>query len=393
MTRPVNDPTVLECVLELLTENGFDGMAKCMEILVNEAMRHERSAFIGAGPYQRSETRHGYANGYKPKRMDTRVGEMELKIPQVRGLEDGEERFYPKALDKGPRGERALTLAVAEAYVQGVSTRKVAAITEKLCGLNITSMQVSRAAKLLDDELEIWRNRAIGQTRYLTVDAKYVKVRHSGSVIDVAVLIAVGVNESGKRSILGVSVALSEAETHWRDFFESLQKRGLHGVELITSDKHSGLKAAIAARFPTVPWQRCQFHLQQNAQAHVPKAAMKEKVARAITEVFSAKDRDNADRLLREIVKEYQEQAPELATWMEENIPESLTVFAVPARHQKKLRTSNSIERLNLEVSRRVRVVGVFPNVASLLRLVSALLAEKSEEWETGRIYLNMGQD
>ncbi len=393
MTRPENDPAVMECVLELLTENGFDAMAKCMEILMNEAMRHERSAFIGAGPYQRSETRHGYANGYKPKKMDTRAGQIELKIPQVRGLEEGEERFYPQTLDKGPRGERALVLAVAESYVQGVSTRKVAAITEKLCGLNITSMQVSRAAKLLDDELEIWRNRAIGETRYLTVDAKYVKVRHSGSVIDVAVLIAVGVNESGKRSILGVSVALSEAETHWRDFFESLQNRGLYGVELITSDRHSGLKAAISARFPTVPWQRCQFHLQQNAQAHVPKVAMKEDVARAIKAVFNAKNRTNADRLLKETVKEYQGQAPELATWMEENIPESLTVFAVPARHQKKLRTSNSIERLNLEVSRRVKVVGVFPNVDSLLRLVSAMLAEKSGERETGRTYLTMGQD
>ena len=234
---------------------------------VNSSSRHAR---FGHG-----EKRRGYANGYKPERIDTRAGEVDLKIPQVRGLDEGNERFYPQALDQGPRGERALMLSVAESYVQGVSTRKVAAITEKLCGLNITSMQVSRAAKLLDDELEAWRNRAIGKTRYLTIDAKYVKVRHSGSVIDVAVLIAIGVTQNGKRSVLGVSVALSEAETHWRNFFESLQDRGLHGVELITSDKHSGLVAAIAARFPTVPWQRCQFHLQQNAQAHVPKAAPK----------------------------------------------------------------------------------------------------------------------
>ena len=393
MTRPENDPTVMDGVLELLTENGFDGMAKCMEILMNEAMKHERSAFIGAGPYQRSESRHGFANGYKPKSIDTRAGKVELKVPQVRGLDEGDDRFYPKALTRGSRGERALKLAVAGAYVQGVSTRKVAAITEKLCGLSITSTQVSRAAALLDEELEIWRNRAIGKTRYLTVDAKYVKVRHCGSVIDVAVLIAIGVMENGKRSILGVSVALSEAETHWRDFFESLQNRGLHGIEMITSDKHSGLIAAIAARFPTVPWQRCQFHLQQNAQAHVPKASMKDAVARSIRAIFDAKDRANADRMLSDTVKEYQEKAPELAAWMEENIPESLTVFAMPPKHQKKLRTSNSIERLNLEVSRRVKVVGVFPNIDSLLRLVSAMLAEKSEEWETGTIYLAMGSE
>ncbi|HID68205.1 MAG TPA: IS256 family transposase, partial [Roseibacterium sp.] len=314
MTRPENDPTVMDCVLELLTENGFDGMANCMEILMNEAMRQERSAFIGAGPYQRSESRHGYANGFKPKKMDTRAGRIDLKIPQVRGLDEEDERFYPKSLTQGPRGERALTLAVAEAYVQGVSTRKVAAITQKLCGLDITSTQVSRAAALLDEELDTWRNRAIGETRYLTVDAKYVKVRHSGSVIDVAVLIAIGVMANGKRSILGVSVALSEAETHWRDFFESLQKRGLHGVELISSDKHSGLIAAIAARFPTVPWQRCQFHLQQNAQAHVPKIAMKEPVVRSIRAIFNAKNRANAEKLLKDTVTEYEKDAPDLAT-------------------------------------------------------------------------------
>jgi len=393
MTRPIEDPTVMERVLELLTENGFDGMANCIEILMNEAMKIERSAFIGAGPYQRSEERHGYANGYKPKGMKTRVGKIDLKIPQVRGLNPEDERFYPQALEQGPRGERALMLAVATSYVQGVSTRKVAAITEELCGLNITSMQVSRAAKLLDEELEIWRKRAIEKTRYLTVDAKYVKVRHAGSVISVAVLIAVGVMENGKRSILGVSVALSEAEAHWRDFFESLQNRGLHGIELITSDKHPGLIAAMAARFPTVPWQRCQFHLQQNAQAHVPKVAMKEEVARSIRAIFDSLNRVNANRLLAETVKEFATDAPDLALWMEDNIPESLTVFAMPPNHRKKLRTSNSIERLNLEVNRRVKVVGVFPNVDSLLRLVSALLAEKSEEWETGKTYLTMKQD
>jgi len=377
--------------LELLTEHGFDGIAPAFEILLNEAMQIERSAFLRAAPHERSEDRRGYANGFRPKTMKSRLGELQLSIPRVRGLADDDDKgFYPKALERGERSERALKLTVAQMYVEGVSTRKVTAITQELCGLEITSSQVSRAAKLLDEEIAAWRNRALGECRYLVLDARYEKVRHGGSVIDCAVLLAVGVGVDGKRTILGVSAALSEAEVHWRSFLEDLRKRGLFGMHMITSDDHSGLRAALRAVFPNVPWQRCQFHLQQNAQGYVPQVAMRKSVAQDIRDVFNSPNREEADRLLALACDKYSESAPELAHWMESNIHEGLTVFQLPAAHRRRLRTSNVLERLNREIKRRTRVACLFPNDASLLRLVSAVAIEIAEDWETGRIYLSM---
>jgi transposase-like protein len=378
-------------VLELLTEHGFGGMAHAMEILLNEAMRIERGEFLGAGPYERTEGRRGHANGFKPKRVQTRVGEVEVRVPQVRGVEG--EGFYPGSLEKGVRSERALKLAIAEMYVQGVSTRKVARITQELCGLDVTSTQVSRASAALDTELAAWRSRPLGHVRYLILDARYEKVRHGGSVIDCAVLIAVGVLPDGKRSLLGLSVSLSEAEVHWRSFLESLQDRGMHGVELVTSDDHAGLKAARVARLAGVPWQRCQFHLQQNAAHHVPHVAMRKEVARDLRDIFNAPDRNEAMRQLEIVRKRWEPKAPDLAAWMEDNIPQGLTVFDLPPAHRRRLRTSNTLERLNKEIHRRTAVATLFPNEASLLRLVSAVLIEVSEEWETGRKYLDMDQE
>lgn len=384
------DGNALDVVLETLTESGFEGMANAMEVLINEAMRLERCEFLGAKPYERSATRRGHANGFKPKRLRTRVGELNLDVPQVRGVEGEEEPFYPKSLERGVRSERALKLAVAEMYVQGVSTRKVAAVTQQLCGLDVSSTQVSRAAAALDQELEAWRNRPLGRHPYLILDARYENVRHGGSVVSCAVLVATGVQENGKRSVLGVSVALSEAEVHWRDFLTSLVERGLHGVQLIVSDDHAGLRAARQARFTGVPWQRCQVHLQRNAASYVPKVAMRKGVAQALRDVFNAPDRLEANRLLAKTVSKYKESAPKLADWMSQNVPESLTVFILPAEHRRRLRTSNGVERLNREIKRRTRVATLFPNEASLLRLVSAVLAEITEDWETGRVYLNM---
>jgi transposase-like protein len=308
-----------------------------------------------------------------------------LQVPQTRGVE-----FYPSALERGERSERALKLALAEMYVQGVSTRKVAEITRELCGCEVSSMQVSRAAELLDAELEIWRNRPLGATPYLILDARYEKVRHGGSVVDCAVLIAIGVTPDGRRSILGVSVSLSEAEVHWRAFLKSLIDRGLHGVRLITSDDHAGLGQARRACLPSVPWQRCQFHLMQNALHYVPKLPMRREVARDLRGVWDAPDRSEAERQLAALVEKYQTTAPQLAAWLEANVPEGLTVFALPAEHRRRLRTSNPLERLNEEIKRRTRVATLFPNEDSLLRLVTAILQETSEDWETGKIYLNL---
>jgi putative transposase len=377
--------TALDEIMELLAEHGFDGMAQAVTVLLNEVMKLERTHALGAMPYQRAEHRTGHANGFKPKTLHTRLGALTVAVPQTRGVE-----FYPSALEKGVRSERALKLAVAEMYVQGVSTRKVAAITEQLCGLEVTSGQVSRAAAVLDDELQKWRDRPLGETPYLILDARYEKVRHGGSVVSCAVLVAIGIDPQGKRSVLGTAVSLSEAEVHWREFLADLQARGLHGVKLVVSDAHAGLKPALDARLSGVPWQRCQFHLMKNALAFLPKPSLRPQVVASLRAVFDAPDRPEAERQLEIAVKKYRTGAPKLAEWLEANVPEGLAVFALPAGHRRRLRTSNMLERLNEEIKRRTRVAGLFPNEASALRLVSAVLMEISEEWETNRKYLTM---
>jgi putative transposase len=392
MTHHEFNVTTIADALEHLTEKGFEGMARAVEILLNEAMKLERSEFLGAGPYERNAQRQGYANGFKPKRVKTRVGELQLAVPKARELGPDVDPFYPNALERGLRSERALMLAVAEMYVQGVSTRKVAEVTRELCGLDITSQQVSRSAALLDEELGKWRNRPLGEHSLVVLDARYEKVRHGGHVRSIAVLVAIGVNADGKRSVIGVSTSLSEAEVHWREFLRSLVQRGLEGTTMITSDDHQGLKAALRAVFPGVLWQRCQCHMQRNATAYVPKVEMRKPVARDISSIFNAPDRHEAERLLAKNVEAYAESAPRLAEWMETNIPEGLAVFALPVHQRRRMRTSNVLERLNRELKRRTRVATLFPNEASLLRLVSAVLVEVSEEWETGKIYLRMDQ-
>ena len=383
------DRTPIDRALTVLAEEGFNGMAEAIAVLMNEAMKLERSNFLGADPHERTPQRRGHANGYKPKRVKTRIGEMAFQVPQVRDVDNGE-RFYPQSLEKGQRSERALRLAVAEMYVQGVSTRRVAEITRELCGLDVSSTDVSRAAELLDAELEQWRTRPLGRFDYLVLDARYEKVRHGGAVRDCALLTAIGIDEGGKRAVLGTSVSLSEAEVHWREFLTSLQDRGLHGIELTTSDAHKGLRAALAARFAGVTWQRCQFHLQQNAQAYVPRKALRRKAAEGLRGIFNATDRAEADRKLAEFAKAWRKTAPKLAAWAEENVGEGLAVFDIglTEAQRKRLRTTNSLENLNQQIKRRTAVARLFPNEASLLRLASAVLMEISEEWETGRRYL-----
>jgi transposase-like protein len=269
----------------------------------------------------------------------------------------------------------------------------VAAITERLCGIEVSSTQVSQAAALLDEQLQEWRERPLGRCAYLYLDAHYEKVRQAGQVSDAAVLKAIGVNSEGKREILGVSVSLSEHEVHWRTFLTDLVSRGLTGVQLITSDAHAGLKAARKAVFGGVPWQRCQFHLQQNAQAYVPRIGMRTQVASDIRSVFNAPNLEEAERLLARLVDRYTDSAPKLAAWAEENLPEGLTVFRFPSNHWRRIRTANGVERLNKEIRRRSRVATLFPNEASCLRLVTAVVMEISEEWQTNRIYLRLNQD
>jgi transposase-like protein len=346
-------------------------------------MKLERSQVLGAQPYERTLGRRGYANGYKPKSVETRVGRLELAVPQTRGV-----AFYPTSLERGTRSERALKLAIAEMYLQGVSTRKVSAVMEQLCGREVTSMQVSRAVAALDEELAKWRERPLGKTPYVQLDARYEKVRVGGTVVSCSLLIAVGVTPTGHRTILGVSVSLSEAEVHWREFLADLQRRGLHGVELVTSDDHAGLRAALQARLLSVKWQRCQFHLAKNLFDHLPPNVSQPEASADLRAVFNAPNRAEADRLLALMVSKHAATAKKLATWLEANVPEGLAVFEVPAEHRRRLRTNNGLERLNREIKRRTRVASIFPNEASLLRLATAVLLEIDDEWQTEKRYL-----
>jgi transposase-like protein len=273
-------------------------------------------------------------------------------------------------------------VAIAEMYVQGVSTRDVQKVMAEFGIERLSSTQVSRAAKMLDEELEAWRNRPLGVVRYLMLDARYEKARVDGVMRDVALLTAIGVEGSGARRVLGVSVALSEAEVHWRAFLESLIKRGLHGVEFIVSDDHSGLGAARTAVLGAATWQRCQFHLAQNAVHHAPNIKTRKRIGRELREVWQATSTARAQEALDRLVQAYEKSAPKLAGWLEHNIPQGLAVLSLPERHRRRMRTSNGIERaIQQEIKRRTRKVRVFPNEASLLRLVTAVLVEIDEAW------------
>jgi transposase-like protein len=378
--------SIIEEIFKGLIGQGTEGIRPVLELLLNTAMKVEREHFLGAGAHERSEERKGYANGYKPKQVHTRMGALELSVPQVRGLS-----FYPKSIEKGCRSERALKTAIAEMYLGGVSTRDVTNITQELCGLEVSSTQVSRVTAELDEEFEKFRNRPIGEICYLLVDAIYLKVRHNGSVMDMAVFLAYGINPEGKREILGASTSLSEAEVHWREFFTHLQSRGMRGLRLIISDDHAGMKSARKAVFPSIPWQRCQFHLAQNAQSYAPKKSMREEIAQVMREIFNCPNIEMARDMVKRTVEKYQKKAPEFAKWLEGNIEEGLTVYQFPEEHRKKIRTSNGIERLNREIKRRTRVAVLFPNKASALRLVTGVIIEIHEEWVTGKQYLDTG--
>lgn len=378
--------TLVEQIVKELIGQGEDGLKPVLELLFNTAMKVEREQCLGAGAYERSEERKGYANGYKPRELQTRMGKLGLTIPQVRGLS-----FYPQSLERGTRSEKALKVAIAQMYLEGVSTRRVQDITEKLCGYEVSSTQVSRITKELDEQFESFRSRPLGEVSYLFLDATYLKVRHNGSVIDMAILLAYGVTPAGKREIVGASASLSEADTHWRQFLQSLVTRGMSGLRLIVSDDHAGLKNARRAVFPSVPWQRCQFHMAQNAQAYAPKKSMKLEIAETMREIFNSPTLEMAREMSRRAVEKYKKRAPEFAKWLEENIDEGLTVYQFPVEHRKRIRTSNGMERVNKEIKRRTRVAVLFPNADSALRLVTGVIIEIHEEWVTGKQYLDMG--
>jgi len=274
-----------------------------------------------------------------------------------------------------------------------VSTRRVKRITEELCGLEISSTQVSRLSKILDEELEKFRNRELGIIRYVYLDARYEKVRESGSVKSLAVLTAIGVNEEGHREILGISCSLSEAEVHWRKFLENLLSRGLKGMWLIVSDDHPGLKKARQAVLPGIQWQRCLFHMAQNAIHYSPSQALRKEISQSVRDIYQALSEEEAKARLKATVSKYVERAPRFSKWLEENFEEGLAFYKYPRDHWKKIRTNNPAERLNQEFKRRTRVARLFPNIESCERLIGAVAMEIHEDWVSGKRYMLMEEN
>jgi putative transposase len=375
-------------LMEQLIAHGPERMGEVFAGLFNLALQLERERFLGAGLYERAADRRGYANGYKAKRVDTPAGTVTVDVPKTRG-HDGAP-FYPQSLERGRRSCRAVMLAVAEMYVKGVSTRDAARVLAELGLEGLASTQVSRAAALLDEELQAWRERPLGACPYLVLDARYEKVREGGIVRDAAVLTAVGIDPDGRRRLLGVSCALSEAEVHWRGFLDGLVARGLRGVIYVVSDDHAGLRAARRAVLPGATWQRCQFHLALNAIHHAPTLASRRRLGAELRRVWNAATLDDAAAELERLVAAYAAAAPDLAAWLEADVPEGLAAFTLPEGHRRRLRTANPIERaVQQEIKRRTVKVRVFPSRDALLRLVSAVLAEIDDEWlATDRRYI-----
>jgi putative transposase len=376
----------VESVQEVLLDHpGF--LREIVERVLQEMLEAEMTHHIGgAAPYERTERRTGHRNGHKPRTLRTRVGTLNLLVPQ-----DREGTFSTRLFSRYQRNEKALVLALMQMYVEGVSTRKVKEVTEELCGTSFSKSLISSLASGLDSELEAWRNRRLEAEAYpyLFVDARYEKVRVDGRVVSQGVLIVSGVRDDGYREILGVEIADTESEATYQELFRSLKIRGLKGVELVVSDDHGGLKAAIARHFQGATYQRCQVHYARNLLGMVGPAKRKE-LAEGLRGVFAAPSREVALRLASELADRWRISHPRVAEHLEEHIEECLTCLAFPESHRRRIRTTNGLERLNQEIKRRTRVVRIFPNRKSCLRLVSALAVEQSEEWLTGRRYLDM---
>jgi putative transposase len=371
----------------LLDDPSF--LHEIVERVVQQVLETEITEHIGAAPYERTERRTGQRNGYKPRTLRTRIGTLNLLVPQ-----DREGTFSTRLFSRYQRNEKALVLALMQMYVGGVSTRKVKDITEELCGTSFSKSLVSSLAGSLDAELQAWRKRRLEAASYpyLFVDARYEKVRVDERVVNQGVLVVSGVRDDGFREILGVEVADTESEATYQELFRSLKQRGLSGVELVVSDEHEGLKSAVSRHFQGASHQRCQVHYSRNLLGMVRFARRKE-LAADLRAIFAAPAREQALQIASSVAEKWRGKGNEkVACHLEERIEECLACLAFPESHRRRIRTTNGLERLNQEIKRRTRVVRIFPNSEACLRLVSALAVEQSEEWVTGRRYLDMSE-
>jgi putative transposase len=367
----------------LLDDPGF--LREIVERVLQELLEAEMTEHVGAASYERSEGRTGHRNGHKPRALRTRVGTLNLLVPQDR---DGS--FSTRLFARYQRNEKALVLALMEMYVEGVSTRKVAEVTEALCGTSFSKSLVSSLAGSLDADLKAWRDRQLEAAYpYVFVDARYEKVRVGSRIVSQGVLVVSGVREDGFREIVAVEVADTESEATYQELFRSLKARGLKGVELVVSDDHEGLKAAVSRCLQGTSWQRCQVHYARNLLGMVG-ASKRKNLAEGLRGVFAAPGVEVALRLASELADRWRGSHPKVAEHIEEHIEECLTCLAFPESHRRRIRTTNGLERFNQEIKRRTRVVRIFPNREACPRLVTALAIEQSEEWVTGRRYVDM---
>ena len=356
---------VAEAVLQLIMETDVEGV-------------------IGAGRHERAEGRTTWRNGYRDRSLDTRLGTLNLRVPKLR-----QGTYFPGFLEPRRTSEKALVAVIQEAWIGGVSTRRVDELVQAMGLSGISKSTVSKLCKDIDDRVGEFLNRPLtGDWPYLWLDATYLKVRQGGRIVPVAAIIAVAVNTDGRREIIGLGTGPSEAETFWTEFLRGLKARGLAGVKLVVSDAHTGLKAAIARVFDAT-WQRCRVHWMRNALAHVPRG-QHTVVAAAIRQAFSQPDREQAGATWRHVADQIRGRWPKLATLMDESEHDVLAYMAFPAQHRTKLHSTNPIERLNKEVKRRADVVGIFPNEASIARLIGAVLFEQNDEWATQHRYMQV---
>ena len=365
--------------------NDPDFLNQAVTRFLQQFLEAEITSFLQAEPYQRTDDRTGYRNGYKPRVLKTRVGRIELSVPQ-----DREGRFSSELFSRFQRSEKALILALQEAYLQGVSTRKVTKITEALCGTSVSKSQVSELCQDLDADINAWRGRPLEQAYpYLIIDATYLHIRSLGQVASEAVLIVSGISQTGHRDILAIDVAHTETEATYAALFKDLKKRGLKGVHLVISDHHEGLQNAIKRHFQGASWQHCQTHFHRNIKGITPPKYQRE-VAQALKDVFNASDQASAQERLSFMMDTYEEILPNVVEKIDQDIIHTLACFHFPQKHQRRIRTTNLLERLNREIKRRADVVQIFPNQQACERLIGALCMEWSDEWITGRRYLDM---
>ena len=364
-----------------------DFLTQIVTAALQDVLEAEMDDTLGASKGERTPTRRGYRSGTYRRSLHTRVGTIELRVPQDR---DG--RFRTELFERYQRSEKALVAALAEMYVQGVSTRKVAAITEQLCGHEFSASAISSVVARLDEQLDEFATRRLEQDYpYLILDARYERVREGGVVRSLAVLVAIGITWDGRRSVVGVELAARESRASWREFLQGLRERGLRGVEFVVSDNHEGLKGAVREVLSEAVWQRCYVHYLRNALEYLPRKG-DDDCLKELRWLYDRRTAEEARADLAAWLAKWGAKYPRLCAWVEETIEETWSFYALPAGHRKHLKSTNMLERLNEEFKRRTHVVRIFPNAASCLRLIRALAAEQDEEWIEATRYLNMDE-